>query len=416
MQLDAPIAPVRPVETVPVTHEGTEYIVLRDPQGFSESMIAISPEAMPILAMFDGSKNAKDIVEEIEVTAGAAIDPEQVASMAQVLDKAYLLQNHNFLEHRLRVEEEFNDREIREAALAGGGYPDDPDKLREFLDHLLRSPLPDDFEPEPLLQDRPLRGLLLPHIDFHRGGQTYGRAYKAVLNLLSELEEGPLLVGIIGVAHQGAQSPLVVCSKDFDTPLGPLHVNKSAIDLLRSRFGEAPFREQWVHKSEHSVELQAVWIKHLMADREVTILPMLAGMLDGPVPSGNGIVSTARQLLDTLKEIEEKHPGPVLWIASVDFSHVGPQFGDPEVIHEKQIKAVLERDMEALSSVREVDGVGWWDALMQEDNRYRVCGINATYLLLELLKESNVAILDYDKALAEDRHLMVTYAAAIFQA
>ena len=415
MQLDTPIPRLRLVETIPMQHEGNQYIVLRDPQGFSDSMIAVAPEALPILAMFDGQRSASEIGKEISEITGNLFNPEQITAMVDVLDNAHLLDNRTFIEHRLQVEEAFKKQQTREASLAGGGYPEKPDDLRVFLDDLLSTDPPVDFEPEKLNNSASLSGILLPHIDYHRGGKSYGRTYKTFLQHLPHEEEGPLLVGVIGVAHQGALSPIVACDKDFETPLGPLSVDKDSIAVLREKLGDAPFREEWVHKAEHSVELQAVWLKHLLGERQIAFLPLLAGLFENPDHGANGSGVSVAECLQALRMIEEKHHGPVIWIASVDFAHVGPQFGDESVVDDELIRHVEERDMEALNAIRACDAEAWWASVMEDDNARRVCGLNATYLILELLKGSKGVVLDYDKALSPDRQLMVSFAAALFQ-
>jgi len=410
--LDIPIPPLRMVETIPIVQDGEEYVVLRDPQGFSESMIAVAPGAMPILAMFDGQKSAEEIGSALSDLTGAPVDSAQIVEIVQVLDKAHLLQNGAFLEHRLRREEEFRNSPTREAALAGSGYPESELELRKLLDDCLAAPPPQDFEPEPPREGKPLTGLLVPHIDYKRGGSSYGRAYCHLRDLLPPASDGPLLVVIIGVAHQGALEPIVACPKDFVTPLGSLRYDRPAMTALLERLGESIIREQWVHRAEHSIELQVLFLQHLLKDREVTILPLLAGMLD---PPGEGNHTHGLEILAALKEVTSQHAGPVLHIASVDFAHVGPAFGDTSPVDSKQLNSIETSDMESLNSIRTLDASGWLHDLHADDNSRRVCGINATWFALNLLKGSTAAIQDYAQAVSADHEMVVSFASAIFQ-
>lgn len=415
MMYDDPIPPLRYVETIPVQQNGDRYIVLRDPQGYSDSLIAVAPEAMPILAMFDGQRTLKDITVEVEQATGGHLDESQLLSMVQMLDGARLLANASFEEHRLQAEKDFRAQTLRHSSLAGGGYPENARELEAFLDQLLAAPPAEDFEPEPVQPGHPVKGILLPHIDFQRGGQTYGRAYRELIRHLPPAEEGPLLVVVIGVAHQGALSPVVATAKDFVTPLGQFPCDEKAVKLLEERLGESVFREEWVHKSEHSVELQVVWLQHLLKDRKVTFLPLLAGILDESSDGSPAGVPSIEEVVDVLRELEHVHDGPVLWLASVDFAHVGPNFGDANPVAESMVSQVERRDMEALSAVRGADAEAWWRSLSEDDNARRVCGMNATYLTLRLLEGMKTSIIDYDHAISPQNDQMVSFASALFQ-
>ncbi len=412
---ETPIPPVRYVEAIPFEDHGKDLILLKDPLGYSESTIAITRSTFPLIAMFDGVRTVKSFVEEIEEATGTAPDPSRILNIISTLDEALLLQNDRFNNYRLEVENRFRELEVREETLSGGGYPDKPEKLKEFLDKLMASPPPDDLEPETVDSSKVVKGLLVPHIDFMRGGMSYGRAYKEFKNILPKPEDGPLLIGVIGVAHNGALSPIVSTAKDFATPFGRLNYDIDAVKLLKTEFGKTIFNEEYLHKDEHSIELQTVWLKHLLEDRDVTFLPILTGIFDvddDKSPKTNSII---KKVFDTLKKIEVEHKGPVIWIASVDFAHIGPFFDDPEPVNKDSIAEVEVLDMEALEYIKLVDAEGWWKSINEDENARRVCGRNATYLALKLLKGSNGVLIDYQQFVSRDSEQMVSFASAIFQ-
>jgi MEMO1 family protein len=410
-----PIPPVRYVEAIPFEEDGRDLILLKDPLGFSDSVIAISHSTFPLIAMFDGIRTVKSFVDEIEEATGTAPDPSRIINIVNTLDNAYMLQNEKFNNHRLEIENQFKNMSVREATLSGGGYPDNPQELRGYLENLLLAPPPDDLEPETVDTSKAARGLLVPHIDFMRGGKSYGRAYKEFQNILTELNDGPLLVGVIGVAHNGSISPIVTTAKDFETPFGVLENNKKAIKTLKTKLGESVFTEEWLHKDEHSIELQTVWVKHIIAEREVTFLPILTGIFDvdeNLSPTKNKNIA---KIVETLKQIELEHDGPVVWIASVDFAHVGTFFDDPEPVSKDFAAEIEVLDMEALKFVKNVDAEGWWKSINEDENARRVCGRNATYLALKLLEGSKGVIVDYQQAVSRNSEQMVSFASAIFQ-
>ncbi|GBE29469.1 MAG TPA: AmmeMemoRadiSam system protein B [Bacteroidetes bacterium] len=416
MTAESPIPALRAVETIPVKQDGEDYIVLRDPLGFSDSLIAVAMGALPILANLDGQLNAVEISEIVERNHALKVEPTQILSMAEMLENASLLHSDSFLQHRTEIEEKYRQETIRESIMAGSGYPDNPADLTAVLRLYEESAPPQDFAPAKPLANKRLLGMLAPHIDYQRGGKSYGRLYKQLSTMLPPAEDGPLLVAIIGVAHNGAVEPVVACAKDFRTPFGLMKYDRQAVKVLREHLGESVFHEEYVHKSEHSVEIQIPWLQHLLKDREVTILPLLAGLLDS-TSNGNTPhnIDGVDKALAALRSVEKAHDGPVLWLASVDFAHIGPSFGDPDKISDKDCSAVERRDMKALDYIQNADAEGWWKELMSDGNARRVCGINATYLALSMLKGRKGRILDYQQALSEDRLTMVSHAAAVFQ-
>ncbi len=415
MTVDSRIPPLRPVETIPVKQDGEDFLVLRDPMGLSDGMIAVAVGAIPILARLDGEHNARQITEIVERDHGLSVDPDQVVSMVEMLENAHLLQSETFLEHLGELEEQYRSISVREPVLVDGGCPNDPAELTAYLRLLEQSPPPEDFAPAIPIKGRRLRGFLAPHIDYQRGGKSYGRLYKQLSALLPDPSDGPILIVLIGVAHNGAVEPIVTTRKDFRTPFGDFPFDRNAVQILEEQLGDPAFREELVHKSEHSVEIQIPWLQNMLQDRDVTFLPLLAGILDAPADDSPGFTKKVRDVVSALKAVEEAHPGPVLYVASVDFAHVGPAFGDEDEINDKICSRVERKDMRALKAVESVDAKRWWSELMDDDNSRRVCGINATYLTLSMLNDCKGLILDYQQSVSKDRSTLVSYATAVFQ-
>lgn len=405
---------IRPLDTIPVEEDGRPYIVLRDPAGYSEETLAIALEVMPVLALFDGRHTVQQVVEQIQQATGEEISPDSLRDFAARLDEAYFLNTSRFELYRKDVEEEFKRSTVREPALAGNAYPRDRESLGHMLAHWLDAPPPDDFEPETPPEGENACGLLVPHIDYARGGATYGRAYRCLKDNLPDPGEGPLLAAVLGVAHAGVLEPVVVADKDFLTPFGTVQCDRSAVEILRKRLGETPFREQFAHRREHSIELQANWLGYLFGDRELRFLPVIVGGFsegEGDTPRGNAALEDA---IAALREVEENHPGPVLWIASVDLAHIGPRFGGEEPVNDSMCLSIEEKDMGVLADLRTADADGWWRSITADGNARQVCGLYATYLALRLLEGTKGTVLDYQQALSRTRDQMVTFAAALF--
>ncbi|MFQ5693348.1 MAG: hypothetical protein ACE5IM_09935, partial [Nitrospinota bacterium] len=56
---------LRPVEAFPVQQNGTQGICLRDPLRYTEAILFVPRGLVPLLQMFDGSRDVGDIQAEV---------------------------------------------------------------------------------------------------------------------------------------------------------------------------------------------------------------------------------------------------------------------------------------------------------------------------------------------------------------
>jgi AmmeMemoRadiSam system protein B len=100
---------------------------------------------------------------------------------------------------------------IREAAVAGSFYPDDPQELREVLHHLLtHAPVPDD-------DALSFKAMVVPHAGYVFSGPIAASAYVC----LKHRREHVSSVTLIGPAHYVGFKGIASVDYDwFRTPLG----------------------------------------------------------------------------------------------------------------------------------------------------------------------------------------------------
>ena len=148
-----------------------------------------------------------------------------------------------------------------------------------------------------------VRGLVAPHIDPWRGKLGYGHAYSV---LRAGLPEEVDTFVLLGTSHAPMSEPFALCRKAFDTPLGAVKADLEAIDRIGARSPFDPFADLLNHKREHSLEFQAVFVRHLVGDREVRIIPILCGIGEsqrtGESPEGR---RGREKFLGALREIVE---------------------------------------------------------------------------------------------------------------
>lgn len=385
---------LRSLEIFPVEIDGQSLVCFRDQSGLIDGALVMQHPAAVIAMLCDGARELDDIAVEFERATGVAVSREQVAQLVDALDESLLLHGPRVEARRLDLEAEFRAAALRSAQHAGGAYPGDPAELRASLEgwraHVAGEP------PPPTL--RPVAGspavLVSPHIDYERGCHTYARAYRA-------LDDAPPdLVVVFGTDHVGVDHCFTLTRKAFATPLGEVPVEADLVDGLAARLGPRLFADELHHRGEHSIELQAVWLRHLWGERTPPMLPVLCG----PVRRAE-----MRPFLTALRELTAARR--VLVVAGADLAHVGPRFGDEPVARAGK-EEVEAADREALAAAVRGDADGFYGSIARINDRFRVCGLSPIYAALAFAGAGRGALLDYAQCPADDGFTsMVTIAA-----
>lgn len=374
------LAPLRNIDAAPVEHEGSTFIVLRDTAGYVEEQLVLTPAAFFIASLLDGRRGIGDLQAAFrDHFGGAEVAEAQIREVAEYLDDHGFLQNRQFEAIRARVDGEFSASDTRPAWLAGRGYPDDAGELRAMIDGFFTD-------------DRALRasedgaasghlpGLIVPHIDFHRGHKGYAHGYRELFS-----REKPDVVFVFGVAHAGAPVPFILTRKHFDTPFGALETDQAIVSQLADVCSWDPFAWEGRHRTEHSIEFQAVMLAYHYGPG-VKIVPILCASLcaryEDDAPGEN---PATVKFLETCRAIAAEPGRKVAVIAGADLAHVGKCFGDDFDIDDAVVQQVADRDYEDLAHVTEgpVDADGFYKSVMKDGNERKVCGLNCIYATLK---------------------------------
>ena len=366
---------LRALEAFPIQDGERTYLALRDGEGFSSKLLLLSAVDAAIACRLDGEASAEDIAAELARQAGVEDFPaKRVTDLVRMLDENLMLESDRFLARRQKVVAEFRDAPSRPAFLAGQSYPGDPEGLSKTLDGIL------ELAPDPRGRERcgRLNGLVAPHIDFDRGKDGYARAYREVFR--SGLAD---LYVILGVAHACPETPFVLAKKDFETPFGPAPADH---ELAQALADAAPYdirADEFVHRTEHSIEFHAVFLKHVQRriGGAFKILPLLCSSCD---LDGSRAGKRALAFLDALEKLLKAYPGKVCLLAGVDFAHVGPRFGDPGPLTQEALRDVEARDRRSIERVLDQDPQGFLESVMDDGNQRKVCGVAALHAFCRL--------------------------------
>jgi hypothetical protein len=402
---------LRNINIFPVQSSEQAMLCLQDPQNISEKALFLSPPLYFIASLFDGQHSILDIQTEYMRRFGEFLYTEKLQEIITQLDENFFLEGERFQEALREKEDSFKKGSVREAVFAGKSYEADPGRLRAQLEgYFTGSDGPGVLGEKKGMNG--LKGVVAPHIDFQRGGFCYAFAHREVW----ERNSSNCFV-IFGTAHTPMQNPFCLTRKDFITPLGTLNVDRELVDAIQSRCSEDLFKDEGVHRSEHSIEFQCAFLRYLYPEPiSLKIVPILSGSFHEAVeqrisPMEFGPI---RQFIEALKKSVLSLGREVCYIASADLAHMGLQFGDRQGISEYGLRVLSQEDQEMLEYAEKMDGEGFFSFISNERDRRRVCGLPAIYSMLKTLEAKEGKVLKYGQAFTRETQSVVSFASLAF--
>lgn len=383
---------LRELEAFPVSVSGQKMIGLRDPLNFSSDTIAVPQQYYLMLTLFDGRHSVLDIQAEYMRAGGELVFRETIEEMVKKLDEGFFLDSENFHRRRDAIVDEFMRSDLRPATLAGKSYDASPQilasQIEEFFTH--------EDGPGPLDRGEKrsgLKGIIAPHIDFLRGGPCFAWAYKA----LAEASDADVFI-IFGTAHAPTLQLFVITHKGFETPFGELACERSIVEEIEKSAGGDLRADEFVHRNEHSIEFQAIFLKYLFRERkDVSIVPILCGSFQEMIFSRTRPIEDARvsEFVDTLKKAVANSGKKVCYIAGADLAHVGPRFGDAHPISEGFLKLLESDDRRMLKHVEDADADAFFANILADGDRRKICGLPPIYTMLSVMDADAGEVLKY---------------------
>jgi len=398
---------LRSLDINPIERQGEEYWHFHDRIGIAADA-AVPREFGPLLGLFDGTRDAAAIVATYAQRGGEDLPQEFVENLIAQLDEGLLLDSPHFAARFQAITGEFAAEPTRPAAFAGLSYPAQPDALREMLGEFFEEAAA--FQvPSADFDAARLRGVVVPHIDFMRGGAVEALAYHQLAN-----QEFDVFV-ILGIAHCGVRYPFCGAAKSYDTPFGTAPVDEEFMAALQDRVGERLTAEQFVHRSEHSIEFVAVFLQYLEHLKNARIVPILCGGFHDEVRRGVSplqnpdIASFCATLREVVLEWRSKGQRVGL-IASVDLSHVGARFGDESQLTQARLSAIEKDDREFLACAELGSAEALHAHIARDENARNVDAHPALFTLLAAFPELRAQLLEYSQAYDEAANSVVSFA------
>jgi len=407
---------IRPVEAFPIEQEGQTLICLRDPSGFAPEPVVLGMGAYFLVSMFDGTNSTVDLQDAFSRRFGEIIGAEKIRELVDALDRAFFLDSPRFAERVRAVRENFRASPARPAMLAGLCYETEPGRLRAEIESFFQRPgapgtgaLAAEIAPGP--RDA-LAGLISPHIDPRRGAAAYAWAYNELRR-----HKRPELIVILGTSHYGAGPELFSATrKDYLTPFGAVPTDRDFVEQLAVRYRRAGggdlFADELLHRNEHSIEFQTLFLAWALGFEGYRIVPILVSSFHQMVsakesPAGD---SRVRGFLDALRDALAHERRRVLILSAVDFAHVGRKFGDGFGLDDRLTERVRREDLALIENIRAGDANGFFNTIARDGDQRKICGLAPMYTQLELLRDRPARLLHYDIALEPQTDSLVSFA------
>ena len=281
---------------------------------------------------------------------------------------------------------------LRQPAVAGAFYPDDPEKLARLIESCFLDDSGVGYIPELNSfegSDYPIN-VMVPHAGYQYSGAIASHGYCKIV------ENGfPEVFIIISPNHTGFGSEISVFNEgSWITPLGNVEVDAEFADAVieASDFASADFS---AHIREHSIEVQLPFLQYFSDDFKIV-----------PITMGRQNFVTSSDLAKAIFEAAEKLDKSYCVIASTDLSH----FNNQEKAN--KVDAFVLEDIEEMNEFK----------LFEEVVQYNItmCGygpVMATMSLSKKVNKNTSEILAYGTSgdVSGDFTSVVGYASGIFK-
>lgn len=391
------------IEVIPTYYQGEKAFLVKDNLGLIEQPLLLRGEGLELLTLIDGKRNIHDIQYEIiRARRHTFVSAESIQNLLAELDEAYLLDSQRYRGKKQVIVEEFSRQAVRPASLAGKAYPEDRNELRTYLASIFHE-IQDVVE----AQQKKLAALVSPHIDLDVGKAIYAKAYHCLR------QTAPERIVLLGTGHSLHDHFFSISEKDFETPLGRARTHKDRVRSLKEAGEGFVSPDDFVHRNEHSLEFQLLFLQYLFG-ADISVIPVLCGSFHKILGSCSRPVEVKGlgSFFDRLREIVSEVSNTLV-VAGVDFSHIGPKFGDSWPAS-ALLQEAKNHDTRLIETLCRADIESYWTEVQKVNNRYNVCGFSTLAVLLELIPGVEGELLGYDFWQEEATRSAVSFAAIAF--
>ena len=384
------------IQITPFTHQEQRGFILRDSLS-EEKTLFVSEGAALILPLLTGKFRTNEIQKIIEQKTGQSILKQDLEKFLQILEDNFFLDSPAYQQFVKDLQVEYKKSPARPSLMAGNGYPAKKAELRKYLSEIFKNVKLNKNYKLP----KEIHGAVVPHIDIQRGGKNYAKIY----SILKKFPPADTYV-ILGVNHHYLTSnPFIFTDRAYQTPLGKIEIDHDLMDNLRQQLGWDVFEGELAHRGEHSVEFPALFLSYIYPKLNFKILPILCNFHEIDDERVNALIYGLQYYVSNSEK-------KIFLIASVDFSHVGPQFGWQRVVEKTDAKQVEKEDLYTLDFLIRNEPESYYHDIMKDHNQRNIDALGAGYVFLNVLKDLKGQLIQYDQAVHPFN--TVTFASVLF--
>lgn len=248
---------------------------------------------------------------------------------------------------------------MRNPAVAGAFYEGSKENLLRQIERCYMHRLGPGRFPSVESRKGRLVGVVVPHAGYLYSGPVAAHSYTAVAH-----DGLPESYVVLGPNHSGTGAPLALTRQDFETPLGIVRNDSELFAAL----SKSPLEDDPIaHRHEHSIEVQLPFLQHLVEHPK--FVPICMGFQEYDLAAEvGGVVADAVKGRDALI------------IASSDFTHVGPQYGNRPSRGMNAPEFAQDQDSKALERIVALDPKGLADRIARYD--ITMCGYGPVIAML----------------------------------
>ena len=371
---------LRKFQAWPVKQKDQQLVALRDPYMLTKETMVITPNIFAIIQRIDGNTMAEEIAKATKSP------PDKFIDLLNKLDSVGLLWGPT----AAKLEEETIKKFLDAGSFpirSSGPLGKTADECKKIIGNWFDQTENPEFE-------KPVLGIVAPHLDYDRGWPNYASAYYA-------WKDGstPDRVVILGTNHFGEGDGVVLSTIGFSSPIGTCPVDQEVVGKLLEKFGDGVVKDMIDHAAEHSIELHLPWLQYCFGD-----VPIVAVLIPSPLiemiddAEEENVRTSTDEMITELKQILDEVGGTTFVVASADLSHVGQQFGEPRPVDDQRKFDVERHDREMMTKYISNDVEDFISAMKWHNNSTQWCSIGNMSAAIQLLRPDEIELIDYRQA------------------
>lgn len=396
-----PVPPLRSdIDIIPIEDNGKELLYFHDGMGYLSKNFALEIQIHPLLRMFTGDSSIDQIHKQIDGNIGAG----DLLDFVQLLDQHRVLNSEYFHFYSKKVEEDFEKSMVRQPALAGESYPENPADLQLLISDLLT-----DAEGK---SNSKIKALYAPHIEIYIGKKQYGEAFSYLKNIQ------PKRVVILATSHYSDYYQrfyddfrFIGSNKVFNLPGRMLSPDLDVINSLNENSSENGFTlKDRAHRIEHSIEFHLLFASAVW-QHDFKIIPVLITGFDELYYHKNGDLS--KKIDRFTSQLKSFIDEDTFVLISGDLSHVGQKFGDRDAAKDLRSK-VEESDKQFLDICETGNPERLLNHLKKDYDSTRICGFSPLYTYLKMFPDTKGELINYYWWDEKERNSAVSFGSILF--